>query len=245
MIMDTKSVFPWLIGGGVLVAILVVPWAWIHVGSLKTQPVSAVSVIGEARQDEVSQEASFTAGVYAVNDDKNVAIEEVNGKIEALIAAVKEFGVADEDVKTQNLSIYQMEEPVELQGRSRTTPGQWRVSNDIMITLRDAGRAEELASVLANSGATNVYGPNFGLTDATMAGDELLSAAVDDAREKAQRLAVSEGRALGKVIYIQEEGASGPVMYDRAEGLGGGGGFGLEPGTQQVLKRVSVTWELR
>jgi len=219
----------------------------INWGKLEIAPVQTVVVSGEAKSQETTQIARFTAGVSAVNDNKDQAVKDVNQKMETIIAAVKSFGIPDADIKTQDLSVYQAEQTYYEEGLQKQRPGQWRVQNTITIVLRDTKRTSELANLLTQSGATNVYGPSFGLDDTKSAETGLLEAAIADARQKAEVIAGSSRRSLGKIISITE-GQEASSVYRTLEaggGLGGGGGAPVEPGTQTVYKTVTVTFELK
>lgn len=235
-----------LLAGLVLTGVsLFIPWSTVDWGSFSLKPARTVTVVGEARSQKKSEVASFTAGVNAVGDDKEKAITEVNDKVAAIIASVKEFGIKSEDIKTQNLNIYQNQETYYEEGRQKQRPGQWSVSNSIEIKLRDVDRASSLADLLGKSGANNVYGPNFTLDDDPAAADALFSEAIDNAKSKADRVAKAAGKSLGKVLSITEGvSSSGPVPMYRMEG-GGGGGAGLEPGSGTISKSVTVVFELR
>src|SRR3989344_355246 len=148
------SVF--LVGGA-----FIMPWQSVHWGKVELTPSATVTVTGIAESQERSQIANFSAGVTAVNDNKDTALSEVDQKVTAIIAAVKNFGIAPEDIKTQNLNVYQSEEQFYEDGVSKMRPGQWRVNNTIEIKVREVDRAQELAAVLTQSGANNIYGPNF------------------------------------------------------------------------------------
>ncbi len=214
-------------------------------GRLQIAPVRSVTVVGEAKSQEKSQIAIFTAGVNAYNDDKTVAVNEVNKKVEAIIEAVKEFGVTSEDIKTQSLNIYQNQDQYYEDGRQKYRPGQWNVGNTVEIKLQNVDRAATLASVLTKGGATNVYGPNFTFDDTSEQATALLDAAFKNAETKAAKVAQSTGRTLGKVVSVVEAGASQqPVPYFKMEGGGGGGGGAVEPGSGTVSKSVTVTFEL-
>ena len=232
-----------------MVAFLIVyflPWKNINWGTVNMQPGEYVTVTGYADSQEGNQEASFTAGVSAVNDDKETALNEVNTKIEEIITQVKEFGIPEADIKTSNLSIYQNQEPYNEDGVSKSRLGQWNISNNVEIRLKDASQADELANLLASTGATNVWGPNFVTGDSRDAQKALMSSAIEDARSKAQEAANATGKELGRVLSISESSAvSGypMAMFDR--GMGGGGGISLEPGTSTVSQSVVVTFELR
>lgn len=213
-------------------------------GKLRLLAPHTITVVGEAKSQEKSQIAIFTAGVNAFNDDKNAAVSDVNKKVEAIIEAVKEFGVTSEDIKTQSMNIYQNQDQYYEDGRQKYRPGQWNVGNTVEIKLRNVDRAASLAGVLTKSGATNVYGPNFTFDDTSEQSTALLDAAFKNAQTKAAKVAQSTGRKLGKVVSVTEAGAmQQPVMY-RMEGGGGGGGGAVEPGSGTVSKTVTVTFEL-
>lgn len=225
-------------------ACLVIPWQLVDWGKIQLTPGRTITVTGEAKSQERNQIATFTAGVSAVIDDKEAAVNEVNEKIRTIIDSVKNFGISDKDVKTQNLSVYQMEETYYDEGIAKSRPGQWRVSNDVTVTLRNIDQASELADLLTGSGATNVYGPNFSLDETQSAEESLLDEAIKSARGKAEIVAQSSGGELGKIISISEraQGATPPYF---AEGYGGGSGAPTEPGTATVRQTVTVVFELR
>lgn len=218
------------------------PWKLVSWGKIGIQPVGSVTVVGEAKSQEKTQVAQFSAGVNAYGDDKQIAVNDVNKKVDAIIQAVKEFGVNAEDIKTQSLNIYQNQEQYyDAEGRQKYRAGQWNVSNTIEVKLSDVDRASPLASVLTKSGATNVNGPNFSFDDTTSASNELFDQALKNAGEKAAIVAQSSGRKLGKIISVIEGYAPSQTFF-RMEG--GGGGGGIEPGSGTVNKIVTVTYEL-
>jgi len=225
-------------------AIYLIPWGAFNWGKLQLMPGSTITVTGEAETQQQNQIATFTAGVEAVSDDKDAAVAEVNEKVATLTQAVKDFGIAEGDIRTQNVSIFQEQEPVTEGGRQRFQPGQWRVNNSIEIKLRDINRASELTDMLANSGATNVYGPNFTLDDTNSTEMELYEEALINAREKAGRMASLAGKKLGKVVSISEGGAPQGVIPMLERGFGGGGAP-IEPGTGTVRSSMVVVFELR
>lgn len=213
-------------------------------GGLKLSAANTVTVTGEAEKKERSQIATFVAGVTVVNDDKDTAITEVNNKLSEIINSLKDFGIKDEDLKTQNISINQNEVTYYEDGVQKQKPGQWRISNNIEIKLQDASRASSLASLLTKSGATTVYGPNFSLEDVTSLEDELFQMAMENAHNKAQTLATLASRSLGEIVSVTE-GAGGTPAFQNIGFEGGGGGGGLQPGSGTASKTVTVVYELR
>ncbi len=227
-------------------AIFVFPWRLIDWGSLRLTSERTITVTGTSELQTKNQIATFTAGVSSINDKKDDAVAEVNAKMEEIVAALKTFGIESADIKTQSASIYQMQETYYEDGRSKSRPGQWSVSNNIEVTLRKVDRAGDLSNLLAKSGANNVYGPNFSLDQATDGGDSLAAAAIEDAKKKAEAMAKSSGAVLGEVVSIVE-GYSSPVypIYAMGGRGGGGGGAEVQPGSSTVTKSVTVTFALK
>lgn len=245
--MIRKTVVTLLVGFLLFVATLfTLPWEKIDWGSVHYTPGKTITVIGQSQTKQKNQIANFTAGVNAISDDKNQAVVEVNKKMEDIIKSVKDFGIKSEDVQTQNISIYQNQESYyDTDGRQKTRPGQWQVSNSTQITLREVNKASELANLLTASGANNVYGPNFSLESSKEVENQLLQEAIDDARKKADALAQASGSKLGKVINITESTQSPALPLYAREAVGGGGGAPTEPGSTTTGKTVTVVFQLR
>lgn len=234
-------ILPLVLAGTLLVGALFLPWQKTNWGKLQLLPGNTVTVLGEAKTNEKNRVASFSAGVNIVNDNKDVAVKEANEKIELLVKSIKDFGIKSEDIKTQNLNIYQNEETYyDTDNRQKSRPGQWRVSNSIEIKLKDSERAQELADLLTKSGATSVYGPNLTLEDTKDIENSLIKEAIEDAKKKAENIATSSERKLGKVLTVTEGFQTGGVYSS----LDRGGGGGIEPGTSTVNKTVTVVFEL-
>lgn len=222
-----------------------IPWKNINWGNINIKPVETVTVIGEAKSQIKSQVANFNAGVSAINDNKDVAVAEVNQKIDAIITAVKNFGIPAQDIKTQNLSVYQQEETYYAEGIQKQRPGQWRINNTIDITLRNIDQASALADLITKSGATNVYGPNFTVDNTTSAQNELLGEAMKDALSKAEIIARSGGKKVGGVVSVTEGTSAVGFFPMSASREGFGGGAPVQPGSQTVQKTVTVVYELK
>ncbi len=225
--------------------IFVFPWRIVDWGRLTLSNERTIIVTGMSQLQEKNQIAAFRAGVSSVRDGKSDAVVEVNSKMEEIVTALKTFGIASEDIKTQSASIYQMQETYYEDGRQKSRPGQWSVSNNIEVVLRKVDRAADLSNLLAKSGANNVYGPNFSLDPTMNGGDGLIVAAIEDAKKKAEAIAKSNGASLGEVVSVVE-GYSSPVYPVYALGdRGGGGGAEVEPGSSTVAKTVTVTYRLQ
>lgn len=228
----------------IFIAGYTLPWHMIHWGTITYAPSNTVTVIGTAKTQVTNQKATFSAGVNSVKDNRDDAISEVNKKLQTIIDAAKGFGIIESDIKTQSLNIYQSEESYYEDGRQKSRLGQWRVSNTVDITLRNVSQASDLSSLLIQSGANNVYGPNFSLEDTEKVENDLLQKAVTQAKEKAVGISSVSGKSLGKILSIAEGNASTFTPFYKNE-MGGGGGAPTEAGSSTVEKTVTVTFELK
>lgn len=230
-------------------AAFLLPWSYINWGKVDLGSPRQITVTGTAQSTQRNQIARFNVGVTATNDDKNAAVTEVNTKISSIIETVKNFGIEDKDVQTQNMSVYQEENRVLENGSYSSKPGQWRANNSIMVTLRNVDRAGELAGVLSGTGATNVNGPMLGLdSDLGAVEEDLLAKAIDDARSQAEVIAKAAGAKLGRVVNVIEGNSSSSVMPLRAmseDAMGMGGPAPIEVGSSDVSKTVTVVFELK
>lgn len=215
----------------------------ISAARVELAPVKTITVSGEAKQEEASQVARFNASVSATGDSKEVVDQEMTSKIEALVKAAVDFGIPQENIKTQYYNIYQ-EEMTDFQREDLTVRrGPWRGNTSVSFEQVPAEQSSEFSRVLVSSGATSIDGPSFALEDQDEFRQELSQQALDNAREKASQLAASQGLKLGPVVSISETGTS-PVM-PLMRSMGGGGGEAFYPGQQEVGAYLVVTFELQ
>jgi len=216
-------------------------------GKITTSYPSSVTVQGSATSEETNKMANFSATVIVKNADKEIAVAELNGKIDKLTDSIKLFGIAENDIQTQSLNIYQMD--VYNQMTQTSEKKDWYASNSVNIKLRDISKSNDLTMLLTSTGADNIWGPNFTVDNDTMTGDKLMDMAIDNAKQKAEAVAKKTGKKLGNVLFVQEGGYNGyypmPFASTSGIGMGGGGGGEMYPGTSTVTKTVSVTYELR
>ena len=221
----------------VVIAAFALPWKNINWGKVNFQEETIV-VTGESKTEQKNQIASFSAGVNVINENKQKAIDEVNKKNSDLIASIKNFGIAEGDIQTQSMNVY------EQQQTDKTKKNYWVVNSTIEITLRDVSKANDLTDLLNKSGANNIYGPNFTVENTTVTEKSLYDSAMTDAKEKAELIANSSGRKIDKVINVVE-GSSGNYSPVYKTALSAVGGAELEPGTTTVSKTLTVTFAFK
>lgn len=209
---------------------------------------NSITVTGEAKSKLTTQIANFSASVSIFNETKKTAVDEVNTKMTAIITALKDFGIDEADIQTQNVSVNEVKENPEMMliyPPTPTKPG-WQASNSISIALRSIDQASQLTDLLASLEATDVSGPYFSVDDATQAQADLLTQAIENAREKADKIAKASNRKLGKVITVTEGYSSNPGPLYRTSGIDMmEAGAPVQPGSETIAQTVTVTFQLK
>jgi uncharacterized protein YggE len=212
----THSGLRWLAGGltiGLLAAALVGP-AVTTAQSDSDETIRSISVNGVGLVKAEPDVADVSLGVTKQGEDAQSAAADAATTMDAVIAALLEAGIAESDIQTTSLSLNPIydwnENPPDIEG--------WEASNLVNVTVRDIESVGEVIDAATAAGATNVNGISFRVDDPTAAEAEARSAAVADARAKADQLSADAGVTIIGVISISESGASTPqpIYMERA-----------------------------
>ena len=208
---------------------------------------ATVSVNGHGEVSIPPDTASITIGVDVIKPTLDEAQTEANAQATAVIDALKEAGIADEDIQTAYYSVNILRDYSE--NADPTVITGFEIINQLQVTVHDTDALGELLDAAVEAGANSIYGVTFYVEDQTAAASEARAEAVADARTKAEELASAAGMSLGPVINISE---GAPFYPGPVYGMGRGGGemaaaqaAPVQPGSTIVAVDVSVTYELR
>lgn len=213
--------------------------------SLNSTSDKTITVTGTATDQFSNQIATYYLTLEYNNPDKAEAVDELNQKSQEVISQIKEFGIPESDIKTQSLNVYQREEPYVDDGVTKYREDDWYASYSVEVTLRDLDKSQELTGLLTSVESSNLWGPNLSVDQDLADYDELLTLAIEDARQKAERMASSVGRSVGKVLEINEGSETGVSIGLMEAKSGLGGGAPIEPGSSKISRTVTVTFELK
>lgn len=183
-------------------------------------------------------------GAESVNADVKAAMDETNSRMNAIIAAMQENGIAREDIRTEYFSIYQ---DYSYGPMGPDTQGErvYRVSTSVTITVRQVDRVSDLLAAAVDAGANMVNYIQFDIENRDELQADARGLAVEDAQARAEHLAGLMGLGVGDPLTIVEGGdVYGPVMR------GGGGGMGfaesaaISEGQLSVNMSVTITFAL-
>ena len=205
------------------------------------RPTVTVSGTGSAGRPADLAQATFTA--EAVRESAAEARSVAAGTAAAVIAAVRQAGVPDADLRTAGLDV----SPNWEHDGTRMVRNGFTVTNRIAVTMRDLESVGRVLDAGLEAGATGLDGVSFLLADEAPAAEEARRAAVADARSRAATIADASGGRLGALVSIAEGGASvpGPFPAPRMMAMAADSApTPVLPGRIEVTVSVTAEWEI-
>ncbi len=204
---------------------------------------TGLTVTGRGEASGEPDVAFVEIGIDIENEDLGAAVNESNEIINNITAALDELGVPEEDIQTTNFNVFQDQRFDE---NDPTGEFFFRVNNTIRVRIVELDQAGVVLERSLEAGANQVYGLNFGIDDPQALQDEARTAAIEDARRKAEGMAADLGVTLGAPIIVSEGGGIPPVVgprFDVAESAISE--VPISAGQLSVSSSVTVTFELR
>ncbi len=214
--------------------------------SASVPAAETVSVTGLAKIKLTPDRAVFTVSVETSAKTAGEAVQQNNGKIEQVIAALKKAGATEQEIQTSNFSIFPQQEFME---NRRPRVVGYQVSNSLTVTRATVNDAGKLLQAAVDAGANQAGGLSLVVSDLSRGREEGLQRAFQDAKAKAETLAKAAGRTVGRALSISEGQTATPPMplFGRTMALQQEKVMEVpvSSGTEEISFTVSVTFELR
>jgi uncharacterized protein len=196
-----------------------------------------VSVTGEASVSAAPDSATIRIGVSTQAASAREASNANAQKMTAVLAALKDRGIAEKDIQTAWLS---------LQPQHDNRPGAphvvgFQASNQLNAKVRDIKAVANLLDRAISAGATDVSGIEFVVSEPSKLLDQARAQAIADARRKAELYVAAAGGHLGHVVSIVEDNAL-PPPRPMAGAMRAAAAVPVAPGEQTLHVNVSVTY---
>lgn len=191
--------------------------------SAQQQPAPRILVTGEGEASLKPDLAMVSLSVMREAESARQAMDANNEAMAAVIAAMKQAGIADRDLQTAGIQIHPRYESRSYDdGRQTSEIVAYQVTNTLSVRVREIDRVGEVLDRAVTLGVNQGGGIAFGNDDPSAAITEARKAAVADALAKARTLAEAAGVALGPVVEINEQnsGPSPMPFKARAEAMG-------------------------
>lgn len=172
-----------------------------------------IVVSGEAVMRRVPDTAVVSLAVTVRDPRTSRARDAANQRASAILAALRELGVAEADVQAPSLVV----QPTYDYGRGEPKLTGYEASRPITIRVREMEQLGPILDRMVDDGATQVHGTSMELAEPEAASREALAAAYGVARGRALALAEAAGLTLGAPLRIEEEVGGMPIpMRDMA-----------------------------
>ncbi len=242
------------------VAALLLAYAGINYAdaySKSIQPSSfrSFSVNADGKAVAVPDVAQFSFSVFT-QGGKTIAtiVKENTDKMNQAIAYVKQSGVDDKDVKTEQYSLtprYQYSTcPRDGGVCSPATIVGYEVRQTVQVKVRNFEKVGDILAGVVQNGANEVSDLQFTLDDPTSVQDEARTEAIAKAKVKAIAVAKAGGFTLGRLLSISEGYAPRPYYADtmmKSVGFGGAevAAPTIAPGSQETSVSVTLQYEIK
>jgi uncharacterized protein len=163
-----------------------------------------IQTYGEA---EVKAEPDLVRVGIAVEtrgSEAEAAVEENARLANAVIEALKKFGLSEEEIKTGSYNLYSYREWYD----GIPTAEEviiYQVTNEIVVTTTSLEEVGEMIDLAVNAGANNINYINFELENPQELKLQALKLATEQATEKAEAIAESSGEKISGLYRIREE----------------------------------------
>jgi uncharacterized protein len=202
-----------------------------------------ITVSGHGTVSVTPDTADLMTGVQAHAPTATEALDTVGTKSQALIDTLKGTGIADEDITTAGLSLYPM---FDSSGQAITG---YTASTYVTATIRDVSKVGDVVDALKDlvGEQLTLQGVSFSYADPEAVMADARSAAIANAKVRAEQYAKAAGASLGGVLRIVEGSVPTPIAYqDMAAPAAAPAGakVAIAPGSQDLAADVSVVFEM-
>jgi len=206
------------------------------------QQSTGISVSGTGTATGEPDIAVLTLGVEARADSVGEAREQAANSMNAMLDALKEGGVAEEDIQTTRFSV----QPVYDFSNNRQELTGFIVSNIVTAKVRSIDDTGDLidAAVEAGGDLARVENLVFTIDDPSALEEQARVEAMAEARARAETLAEAGGVDLGDPISITESGGVVPGDFAGGEVAEDGGRTPIQLGELEVSVTVQVVYGL-
>ncbi len=231
------------------IVFLIVAGALIITKPWQTKQAETIAVTAQGTADAVPNVGKITTTIESSNPNLDLARQENDKKVSQIVAKLKELGIGEKDIKTQNLNAGQSYGVQNMMYPVPSKPNTNNFSTTLEITIRNFKISDQVIATLTQNGLTNLYGPQLTTSDDKLetAKSTARANAVANAQKKATELAKATGRGVGKAVKITEQGdygypvpmiaMSGADLREKANQI--------QPGQNQVTINLSVEFALK
>jgi uncharacterized protein YggE len=212
-----------------------------------TPPPRQITVTGHGEVQSTPDIARLQVSVVRQAPAAKDALAHNSEAMTAVIAALKQSGIAPEDIQTGDFSVL----PLYANRTDGSAPPKitgYEVRNSVDLTVRKIADLGAVLDRVVSLGSNDIGGISFDTAKPAALLDEARRRAMADAAGKAKLLAEGAGATLGAVQAITEQAVVQPgpmLMRAKSMAMDAGAAPPMEAGQQTISADVSAVWELK
>lgn len=175
---------------------------------IPTDSLNTISVSGTGIVSTTPDTASISLGIRSTNESLKTAQDDVSRRLTGVTGTLTKAGIAEEDIKTSQYNISPIREH-DRNGNYKGVKG-YEVSVALTVTIRDLDQLGTVLDEAVSAGVNDIGGIAMYVDDTSKAANKARTAAMDDARRRAEQLALGEGLLITGVYSIVETSAPEP-----------------------------------
>ncbi len=203
-----------------------------------------ISVAGFGEVSAEPDQAVIAVTVSAINADVNRAKKSADEKYKSVLDATKSQGILKTDIKLSGLKV---QPEYQWRDNQQVLIGT-RVNRSLSITINDIDKVAPLLQKLVEGNVSTIERVQTGFQNRAVLERKALTAAITDAKDKAQFLATQFDKTLGSAYTISEHSQSQPIVRSFNEGMVRAKSLSASSvpeehfGTQKVRANVNVVF---
>ncbi|MFD6432757.1 SIMPL domain-containing protein [Streptomyces venezuelae] len=217
---------------------------------------ATVSVTGAGSASAAPDMAVLTAGIEVTRPTADKALSEQNAAAESLLAAARGAGVAERDIRTENLSlsaVYRNRDGDRDQYESTGARGEdglfvgHRATQMFSLIIRDIEKTGAVVRAVADApgDASRIHSVAFDVQNPEALRAKARTSAYEDAKGKATQYARLSGRGLGRLLSLEESDGGRPRPVAVPVASFSKDSVPVAPGRIQDEVTVTAVYELR
>jgi uncharacterized protein YggE len=198
-----------------------------------------LKTVGEGMVTALPDRAVITVGVVTEDKLPTKAQEQNAEAVLAIIAALMELGIPREQLKTVS---YRMNSLYDYMDGKQIFKG-YQVTHLLEVTVNNAQQAGAVIDTAVKNGATTVSDIQFTVSDPSLYYNQALSAAINNAQQKADSIAKTLGITVNKIpIHIQEVSRGAAPFSSEAKLYAASSPPPIQPGEWKISSSVLVEY---
>lgn len=193
--------------------------------------------------------AQVGAGVTITAPTAAEAMQQNAKQMTTVYETLKKAGIADKDMQTSGINLNPQYDYSSSKGGDQPKLVGYQASNNVNVIVHDLANLGKTLDALVSSGANQINGPTFDVKDREAHLDTARTAAIINARKRADIYAKAAGLKVTRIVSISEQPAhgGGPVPMMRAMAMDGGAASAKTPvaaGSLDISLSALIRFEL-